>query len=75
MDTSNIIFKKFDIPIPNIVYCYDNEKQTEIYNYLTKLVKDEQQKKAYLIAFDHLGSSFNINKSNGFKQWKSSQTK
>jgi hypothetical protein len=75
MDTSNNIFKEFDIPIPNIVYCYDNEKQTEIYNYLTKLVKDEQQKKAYLIAFDHLGSSFNINKSNGFKQWKSSQTK
>lgn len=75
MDTSNNIFKEFDIPIPNIVYCYDNEKQTEIYNYLTKLVKDEQQKKAHLIAFDHLGSSFNINKSNGFKQWKSSQTK
>ena len=75
MDTSNNIFKEFDIPIPNIVYCYDNEKQTETYNYLTKLVKDEQQKKAYLIAFDHLGSSFNINKSNGFKQWKSSQTK
>jgi hypothetical protein len=75
MDTSNNIFKEFDIPIPNIVYCYDNEKQKEIYNYLTKLVKDEQQKKAYLIAFYHLGSSFNINKSNGFKQWKSSQTK
>jgi hypothetical protein len=73
MDTSNNMFKEFDIPIPNIVYCYDNEKQTEIYNYLTKLVKDEQQKKAYVIAFEHLGSSFNICKSNGFKEWKASR--
>jgi hypothetical protein len=73
MDTSNNIFNKFDIPIPNTVYCYENEKQIEICKYLTDLVKDEQQKKAYAIAFHHLGSSFNIYKSNGFKQWKANQ--
>ena len=27
-------------------------------------------KQAYLIAYNHLGSSFNIYKSNGFKEWK-----
>jgi hypothetical protein len=31
---------------------------------------NESQKKAYLIAKDHLGSSFNILKSNGFSEWK-----
>jgi hypothetical protein len=70
-DTTNL-FKDFDIPIPNIVYSYDNEKQKEIYDYLSHLIKDELQKKAYLIAFEHLGSSFTIYKSNGFKEWKSS---
>jgi hypothetical protein len=73
MNPSNNMFKEFDIPIPNIVYFYDDEKQIEICNYLTDLVKDEQQKKAYAIAFNHLGSSFNIYKSNGFKQWKANQ--
>jgi hypothetical protein len=73
MNTSDNILKILDIPIPDIVYSYDDNKQKEIYNYLTKLIKDEQQKKAYVIAFEHLGSSFNIVKSNGFKEWKASQ--
>ena len=75
MDTSNnILFKDLDIPVPTNVYSYDNSKQKEIYDYLIQLVKDEQQKKAYIIAFDHLGSSFNIYHSNGFKEWKKNQT-
>jgi hypothetical protein len=73
MNTSDNILKILDIPIPDIIYSYDDNKQKEIYNYLTKLIKDEQQKKAYVIAFEHLGSSFNIVKSNGFKEWKASQ--
>jgi hypothetical protein len=28
------------------------------------------QRKAYHIARDHLGTSFNVAKSNGFKEWK-----
>jgi len=73
MDTSNNIFKEFDIPISNIVSSYDNNKQKEIYDYLCHLTNNEQHKKAYVIAFEHLGSSFNIYRSNGFKEWKSSQ--
>jgi hypothetical protein len=37
--------------------------------------QNETQKKAYLIAFHHLGSSFNIYKSNGFKEWKAKISK
>ncbi len=35
--------------------------------YLAQLT--EPQKKAYLIAKDHLGTSFNVKKSNGFIEW------
>jgi hypothetical protein len=43
--------------------------QDEIIDYLKSM--DERQFKAYLIAKEHLGSSFNIFKSNGYKEWKS----
>ena len=46
------------------------QEQTEINNYLIQMT--ESQKKAYLIAKDHLGTSFNIVKSNGFIEWKNS---
>jgi ABC-type Fe2+-enterobactin transport system substrate-binding protein len=72
MNSKNIL-NELDIQIPDIVYSYDDKKQQEIYNYLLQLINDEQQKKAYTIAFQHLGSSFNIYKSNGFKEWKSKQ--
>jgi hypothetical protein len=75
MDSSNNIFKDFNLPIPSIVDSYDDIKQKEIYEYLTHLMNNEQQKKAYVIAYEHLGSSFNIYKSNGFKDWKSSHVK
>jgi hypothetical protein len=60
--------KDLDIPVPEIVYSYDLSKQQEIYDYLISL--NELQKKSYLIAKTHLGTSFNIFKSNGFKEWK-----
>ena len=62
------MFENLDIPIPEIVNKYDEEKQKEIYEYLCTL--NETHKKAYLIAKSHLGTSFNIYKSNGFKEWK-----
>jgi hypothetical protein len=34
---------------------------------------DEIHKKAYSIAFDHLGSSFDVLRSNGYKEWKNSK--
>jgi len=46
------------------------QEQMEINNYLIQM--NESQKKAYLIAKDHLGTSFNILKSNGFIEWKNS---
>jgi len=61
-------FADLNIPLPELINSYPIDKQIEIYNYLKDI--DEQNKKAYLIALDHLGSSFNIYKSNGFKEWK-----
>jgi plasmid replication initiation protein len=54
------------IPIPKTMESI--EEKNEIINYLNQL--DETQLKTYLIAMNHLGSSFNINRSNGFKEWK-----
>jgi enolase len=62
------MFDNINIPIPEIIYSYDYEKQIEIYEYLKSL--NNTQKKAYLIAMTHLGTSFNIYKSNGFNEWK-----
>jgi len=47
---------------------YDKETQELIYEYLSQF--DEFQKKAYLIAKEHLGSSFHLLKSNGYLEWK-----
>jgi hypothetical protein len=66
--TNNINFGNLKIPISQNINAYSTDEQEKIYNYLTQL--NEQQKKAYVIAYEHLGSSFNIRKSNGFKTWK-----
>ena len=66
--SKEIDFKTIGIPIPEIIFSYSVEKQREILEYLKGM--DEHHKKAYLIANDHLGTSFNIYKSNGFKDWK-----
>lgn len=56
------------LPVPIQYYLLDPEKQKEIIEYLLSM--DELQKKAYLIAKEHLGTSFNIFKSNGYVEWK-----
>jgi hypothetical protein len=61
-------FSIYGLPIPAIIYNLEHEKQTEILNYIKSM--DERDKKAYKIAFNHLGTSFNICKSNGYKDWK-----
>ena len=65
---SNINFGETGLSIPESLQKLPLEKQTEIYNYLIQMTP--YQKKAYLIAKDHLGTSFNILKSNGFIEWK-----
>ena len=47
------------------------EKKREIYDYLNELTDIE--KVGYTIAFNHLESSFDICRSNGFKEWKNSK--
>jgi hypothetical protein len=56
------------IELPSQFYNYDQETQHSILNYLNGL--SDIQKKAYIIAKEHLGSSFNIVKSNGYIDWK-----
>lgn len=41
-----------------------NILREEYWNYLS-----DQEKKAFIIAKNHLGTSFNIEKSNGFNEW------
>jgi hypothetical protein len=63
-----INFETLQMKIPELVKNYPIELKREIFNYLSEM--DEHNKKAYEIALDHLGSSFNIYRSNGFKEWK-----
>lgn len=65
---SNIDFSTLGLDISGYVQKYPIETQRLIFHYLNNL--DEMNKKAYQIAYNHLGSSFNILKSNGFMNWK-----
>jgi hypothetical protein len=65
---SSIDFTTLKMPIPQIVFSLTIDKQEEIYNYLSQM--NDIQKKAYVIANEHLGTSFSIYKSNGYKDWK-----
>ena len=49
----------------------EDQKKTLIDQFLKSL--SEKELKAYHIAKDHLQSSFSIEKSNGFLEWKSKQ--
>lgn len=71
MINTNIDFAKLTIPVSENVFNYTQEQQELIYQYLNQL--DDHHKKAYLIAKEHLGTSFNIIKSNGFKEWLSTK--
>ncbi len=52
---------------------YSEDIQKSIVEYITQL--SEIERKACLIAKDHLGSSFNIVKSNGYNDWLKSKPK
>lgn len=66
--TQEINFKALQITISESIKIYSYEQQKEIYEYLSEM--DEHEKKAYEIAANHLGTSFNIFRSNGFISWK-----
>ncbi len=56
------------LPIPNVVLEYSEELQRSIFDYLKQL--GDNERKAYNIAFNHLGTSFNIVRSMGYVSWK-----
>ncbi len=56
------------IELPSNFEKYDEHTQQLIVDYLKQLDKIEM--KAYSIGKIHLGSSFNVVKSNGFIDWK-----
>lgn len=63
-----IISKELGLELPDNFNKYDIITQITIINYLKQLNKIEKQ--AYTIGKSHLGSSFNIVKSNGYISWK-----
>lgn len=66
-------FSKLNLTIPSYIQNMEIEKQKEIYEYLENL--DTNGKIAYRIAMEHLGTSFNILRSNGFSEWKKEKNK
>jgi hypothetical protein len=62
------IESELGLELPNNFEKYDENTQQLIINYLKQLNKIERQ--AYSIGKNHLGSSFNVVKSNGFVDWK-----
>ena len=56
------------LELPDKFELYDITTQQTIIQYLKQL--DTIEKKAYIIGKEHLGSSFNIIKSNGYNTWK-----
>ena len=56
-----------EIEFPSQFVNYDIETQENITTYLNQL--KPIQKKAYMIAKQHLGSSFDVVKSNGYIHW------
>ena len=69
--TEEVQFEKLGLKIPIIVNSYSVEKQKEIFEYLSEM--NELERKGYEIAFNHLESSFDIYRSNGFIDWKKSK--
>jgi hypothetical protein len=66
--TEEVNFESLNMKISELMKRYPMEQQREIFEYLNEM--DEQNRKAYDIAYHHLGTSFNIARSNGFKEWQ-----
>lgn len=54
--------------IPANINIYSASDQENIRAYISSF--DDSERKAYLLAKDHLGSSFHILRSNGFITWQ-----
>jgi hypothetical protein len=58
---------KSTLPLPNNFDMLSPDVKELVIEYINQLTEIEQ--KAYKIAKDHLGSSFNVVKSNGYNDW------
>jgi len=56
-----------NLSLPPYFETYSIELKASIILYLEQL--DTIEQKAYTIAMEHLGTSFNVVKSNGFNNW------
>jgi len=65
--SKEVNFDSLNMKISELLKTYPIEQQKNIFEYLNKM--DEHSRKAYDIAYEHLGTSFNISRSNGFKHW------
>lgn len=70
-EEQQVNFECLNMKYSDTIKTYSIEKQREIFEYLSQL--DEHNRKAYDIAYCHLGTSFNIARSNGFKAWLASK--
>jgi hypothetical protein len=71
--SEEVNFDSLNIKINSILKTYPIQHQKLIFEYLSEM--DEINRKAYDIAYSHLGSTFNIARSNGFKEWLSKKSK
>ena len=62
------IERELGLELPSNFQNYNQNTQNDIINYLKQL--DTTERRAYTIGKYHLGSSFNVVKSNGFAIWK-----
>ena len=63
------VLKEFDIEQKDFtVSHYNEEDQKSISSYLKKF--GPKEKKAFIIAKQHLGTSFHILRSTGYNEWK-----
>lgn len=65
--------RTIELPLPSQFETYNEKTKYAILEYLSNLSIIQQ--KAYCIAKDHLGSSFNILNSNGYIEWKKNKPK
>jgi hypothetical protein len=64
----NLIETELGVELPMQFQYYDIITQQLIINYIKQM--NSIEKLAYKIGKEHLGSSFNVLKSNGFNNWK-----
>jgi hypothetical protein len=67
----NEIETELGIELPKEFESYDDQLKDNVVKYLKSL--NTIEKKAYMIGKHHLGSTFNLIRSNGFVTWKNSQ--